>query len=82
MRVESRTKHYWVDVETGEGFDTRLDAEVHALHRELCEAMCASVPKESTLMYDVARYICGNYELHSLRDEDYPNKSSDEGPAG
>lgn len=78
MKVESRTEHYWVDVEPDERFDTRLDAEVYALRRELCSELSIQTPQDKSLVKDIARYICGNYELHSLRDEDM----SDKGCAG
>ena len=70
MKIEPRTDHYWVDVVSGCRFDTRLDAEVYALHREICIELSVTHPAQMSLMKDVARYICGNYELHSLRDED------------
>ncbi len=79
MKIEARTEHYWVDTHTGERFDTRLAAEVYALHREMCDELSIQTPQDKSLVKDIARYICGNYELTSLRDEDYPNKGSDEG---
>ena len=84
MKVEARTEHYWVDVETNERFETRLDAEIHALHRELCKEMAPFGGHQRPFLMDIARYICGNYELTSLRDEDNPKNwetRADEGHA-
>jgi hypothetical protein len=85
MKIEARTEHYWVDTVTGNRFDTRLYAEVYALHREICIELGITHPTQMSLMKDVARYICGNYELQSLRDEDNPKNwetRPDEGHAG
>jgi hypothetical protein len=73
MKVEARTDHCWVDTVTGNRFDTRLDAEIYALHREICIELGVTNPGKMSLMKNVARYICGNYELQSLRDEDMPH---------
>ena len=66
MKIEMRQEPYWVDTTTGKRFDTRLDAEIYALHREICTELGATEISQILLMKDVARYICVNYELQSL----------------
>jgi len=75
MKVEARTDHYWVDTATGRRYDTRLDAEIYALTREINAELSVTHPTQMSIIKEVAQYICRNYELTSLRDEDRPHAS-------
>lgn len=82
MKVEARTEHYWVDTISGCRFASRLDAEVYALTRELNIELNVVSQTQMKFMEEVARYICGNYALHSLKDEDLTEEQKQHIPAG